>query len=158
MRDVGRADEGESEAIGGVAGLAYSLTAQGKGQGVQGRVAAVPEECAVGLIGIEIAEVAASAKAAAPAAAEASASASTKASSSAEAASAGSAPAGTARATRTPGVTGHGCIAFARRRWAIAEVDAGEGVSRTILAGDGDGFGGDIGIGSERWEGCGRGG
>ncbi len=97
----------------------------------------------MGLIGIEVAEITASAKAAT------SASASTKAASSAEASSAravstGATSAGSARATGTTGVTGDGCVAFPRARWAIAEVDAGKGVGRAILAGDGDGFGGDI--------------
>ena len=79
VRDVGRANEGEAEAVGGVAGLGEGLAAQGERLGVEGGVAAVPEDGAVRLVGIEIAEVAAATKAASAAPATSKTASSTKA-------------------------------------------------------------------------------
>src|SRR5450631_3357382 len=57
-RNVGRAHEREAEAIGSGGRLLLRLAAQRKRLSVQRRVAAHPEDCSVGLPGIEAAEVA----------------------------------------------------------------------------------------------------
>ena len=82
VRDVGHADQRCAESVGGVGGLVDLLTADGEGFSVERGVAAVPEDGAVGLVGVEVAEVAAPSESASSAPAKATASAESAASSS----------------------------------------------------------------------------
>ena len=128
--DVGRGHDGGAEAIGLVGRLGEGLAAEGEVFGVEGSVAAVPEECAVGLIGFEVAEIAATAS-------------SEAASSAAESTTSEAAPTSTAGATAAwtltalalsvEGLVELGVIAHS------AEVDTGEGVGGAVLTGDGYG-------------------
>ena len=61
VRNIGCAHKGESKLILRVAGLRLSLLLDGERSGIQRAVSASPEESAVGLIGLEVAEVAESA-------------------------------------------------------------------------------------------------
>jgi hypothetical protein len=58
VRNVRRAHKGEPELILGIAGLFRSLRPDGKWIGIQGTVSAGPKERAVGLVGLEVAEIA----------------------------------------------------------------------------------------------------
>ncbi len=64
VRDVGRAEERCAEAVGSVGRLVDLRSADGERFSVERGVAAVPEDGSVGLVGVEVAEVAASAEAA----------------------------------------------------------------------------------------------
>ena len=59
LGNEGLAGDGQAVVVGVVAEVLLGLTADGKGLGVEGRRAAVPEDRAVGLAGLEVAEVAA---------------------------------------------------------------------------------------------------
>ena len=64
VRYVRRPEDGCAEAVGGVGGLVDLRTADGEWLGVERGIVAVPEDSAMGLVGIEIAEVPAPAEAA----------------------------------------------------------------------------------------------
>src|SRR5580658_2352390 len=126
VRDVGRANEGESEAVGGVAGLGEGLAAQCVRLGVEGGVATVPEESAVGLIWVEIAEVAAATKAASAAPATSKTASSTAATATPSAGTTWTSATWTSTTWAASSGSAIACVGRARGRRSVAEVDPGE--------------------------------
>lgn len=98
------------------------------------------------LIGVEVAEVTAPSEAATSSSSKAATSSSSKTASS-ESSTAGSATTRTTSArSALPDLDWLSAAVIDTERWPIAEIDAGKGICRSILAGNRDRFGRKIGI------------
>ncbi len=143
LGDEGLAGDGESVVVGVVAEVLLGLASDGEGLGIKSGWAAVPEDRAVRLAGLEVAEVAATTSATTP---------------SASATRAAEAAAGSAEESSTSASALAGRLAERLELLLVfhpfAKVaHSGEGIGGSGLPGDRDGIAGEVGISCNRGQG-----